>query len=359
MKAERRHELQENSLVRGVRNFPELWRDYGSKVLLAVILALLAAVLVKTWLGNREQTRQATAEQLTAARVALEQYRRGEAGAAVLAEADPGSLSLLQMFGRSTGGSSLPVSLLAPESAAKVRKDVWSKVEQAAADVLKNSTDPARQAEATLLRADANLHWAALATFAESPDAATRPALGVGGKPDEYLGRAADGYEQLVKQSGNVPARLVAAARMGLAAVHENRSNFAGAREQYELVRKDGPDPTIQSLAEARLQLLTRLPTNPLIGAVKSAEPTTGPATTGRPPPRRRPRPQRPPPLRRTSLRRTSRRRTRRRHKPHRRPRRSPRHPRRRNPQQSLEGDRSGRRSREGRTSGSPFYISE
>src|SRR5688500_1829978 len=116
--------------------------------------------------------------------------------------------------------------MLPPESATKVRKDVWTSIDQAVYDVLQNSNDPVRQAEATLLRADANLHWAVIATMGDLPEAATRPALAVGGKPEEYLDRARDGYQQLIDRAANVPPRVVAAARMGLAAVHENRGNF-------------------------------------------------------------------------------------------------------------------------------------
>ncbi|MDB5295247.1 MAG: hypothetical protein JWO31_1230 [Phycisphaerales bacterium] len=277
MKAERRHELKENSLVRNARNLPELWREYGSKLSLAVILVLLAVVLVRLWVTSRAQERQAVAEGLTAARAALEQYRRGEAGADLLRDADPETQQMLQFVTTRMGASAIPVSGLPPETAATVRREVWSRVELAVTDALKNSTDPARQAEATLLRADANLHWAVLASLGDVPEAATRPALGVGDKPDVYLDRAKQGYDGLIAQAANIPPRVVASARFGLAAVNENRGNFADARALYEAVRKDGPDETTKALAGARLALMARLNTNPLIGPTRS--PTTGPAT--------------------------------------------------------------------------------
>src|SRR6476646_7036435 len=72
MKAERRHQLQENSLVRNVRNFPEFWRAYGSKILLGIILILLAILLIRMWINKRAETRKQMAEELFSARAMLE-----------------------------------------------------------------------------------------------------------------------------------------------------------------------------------------------------------------------------------------------------------------------------------------------
>jgi len=48
MKAERRHELQTNTLALWLRwRAPEIWAKFGTHILLGVIIVLLAVVLVR------------------------------------------------------------------------------------------------------------------------------------------------------------------------------------------------------------------------------------------------------------------------------------------------------------------------
>lgn len=246
MKAERRHELQENSLIRGVRTFPEFWRQYGSKIALGAILVLLTFALVRMWLSNRESAKRGVAEQLTSARAILESFRRGES--------DP-----------------------TPEGQSKV----WSDVDLAIAEVLKNSSEPAQLAQATLLRGDLNLHWALLAAMGDPPEIAKQPTLAIAGKLNAYLDEAAKSYNDVVNQKASLPAQPVFAAKIGLAAVAENRRNFAEARSLYEAIQKESDDPFVKEIAKAQLDKLVMLESNPYIGPPQAAtKPSTTSSTT-------------------------------------------------------------------------------
>jgi hypothetical protein len=156
MKAERRHELQENSLAKGIQNFPQFWKDYGSKISLVIILFLLALVLVRYWLNSRDVARQTVAMELTSARTLFEQYRSGNIPLALLGE-EAMAQPMMSMFARQTDGT-VPMMFVGDDADGRIRNRVRDRVEAAVAEALKSSSDPARQAEATLLRADLNLH---------------------------------------------------------------------------------------------------------------------------------------------------------------------------------------------------------
>ena len=62
MKAQRRHELQTNTLAERLSNLPEFWNKHGTKVLLVLVAIALVIVLIRYRISS---ARQAT---LTAAR---------------------------------------------------------------------------------------------------------------------------------------------------------------------------------------------------------------------------------------------------------------------------------------------------
>src|SRR4051812_38065673 len=132
MKSVRRHELQTNSLVRGVQNFPTFWRESGSKILLVVIAVLLVFVLVRLWFTSRTDKANRLASDLTTATSRLTDLRR-------LTD---------QWVGQGTASSA--------EQFFKQRKDLQQAILTDTDDVLKTSSDPAQQAEAKLIRADLN-----------------------------------------------------------------------------------------------------------------------------------------------------------------------------------------------------------
>jgi predicted negative regulator of RcsB-dependent stress response len=272
MKAERRHELRENSLVRGVRTFPEFWKAHGSKVALGVIMVLLAVVLIRTWLTSRADAKRGLAEQLTSARDELESMRRDHNFP-------------LQSRQEQMG---IPERPPVPDDiVVRRRKEVWAKVDSAVADVLKNSSDPAQQAEAKVLRADLNYHWALMSSIGNVPSAATQPSMAFGTKPEEYMTQAATNYTEVVNQVAGLPTRVVVAARLGLAAVAENRRDFAKARELYEQAQKESGDKSVEELVKARLRLLSEIRPDALAPStmvpstsVPTSSAATGPATS-------------------------------------------------------------------------------
>jgi len=280
MKAERRHELQENSLIRNVRNFPQFWKDYGSKISLVIILFLLTLVLVRYWLTSRETKQREIGTQLTSARVIFEQYRRGEAGPAVLDE-DPRTQQFLTLAAQQFGDASIPILFLGEDADARIRTRVRDHVENAVAETLKNSSDTTRQAEAKLLRADLNLYFGLLATAESTAAPSTQPTTRQFEKtPEQYFDIAKSNYEELIAAAGQIPARLATAARFGLGAVHENRGNLSEARTLYETIFNNGPDAVSKKLAGARIDMLARMPANPLLGPPMTPKPETQPATT-------------------------------------------------------------------------------
>src|SRR3954447_24330888 len=128
MKSERRHVLQENSLIRGARNLPEFWRESGSKLMLVVIAILLVVVLVRYWVSSRNDEATRLASDLSLAQMTLTQWR------------------------------DTPVDVVSrsPEQFDNWRKEMRSQLEKYVSDVLETSKNAAQQAEAKVIRADFN-----------------------------------------------------------------------------------------------------------------------------------------------------------------------------------------------------------
>ena len=242
MKAERRHELQQNSLVRGIENLPSFWREQGSKIALAVIAAALVFVLVRWYTTSRTEKADRVAQQLAAAELMLSNFR--ETGQ------EP---RMVRMAGQ-----------------------VRTSINDAVNDVLSSTDDPARLAEARLIRAD--LNWQ-LAALGDPSEAATRPDAGLKEKPAELLDAAAKEYQAVIDQPG-LPPRLVARAHFGLAAVNEERRQWLQARSNYEAITKNpGIPKAFQDLATARIELLSKLEAPLLLGRPRRPEPAKPPPT--------------------------------------------------------------------------------
>ena len=76
MKAERRHELQENSLARFIDNFPVMLRLYADRILLAVVLVLLVVVLIRWRMNQAEARATQTANDLAEAKSSVTRLQR-------------------------------------------------------------------------------------------------------------------------------------------------------------------------------------------------------------------------------------------------------------------------------------------
>src|SRR4051794_14430548 len=68
MKAERRHELQQNSLAKWIDNLPVMARLYADRILLVVVLILLVIVLIRWRINTTEARSVQIANDLAAAR---------------------------------------------------------------------------------------------------------------------------------------------------------------------------------------------------------------------------------------------------------------------------------------------------
>ena len=253
MKAERRHELQTNTLARSIENLPNTWREHGSKIALVVIAVLLVVVLVRMWLTNRTEKANRMAESLSLARSAIAGLRD-------------------TVFWSSERTSAAE----AKERIDNVRRTVDNTLN----DVLNEAGDESQQAEAKVLRGD--LYYE-IAMIGEFPEAATQPSLRPEKKPDELMKTAGDAYKEVLDQAGSLPPALVARARFGLAAIAENQHNWDAALSHYEAIRTGGTlGPAIKDQAQFRISLLKEAQKDRVIGRPRRAsdtQPTTGPTT--------------------------------------------------------------------------------
>jgi hypothetical protein len=229
MKSERRHVLQENSLIRGARNLPEFWRESGSKLMLVVIAILLVVVLVRYWVSSRNDEATRLASDLSLAQMTLTQWR------------------------------DTPVDVVSrsPEQFDNWRKEMRSQLEKYVSDVLETSKNAAQQAEAKVIRADFN--WQT-AHFGDPPAATTQPLHQMKETPAELLASAEKDYNDVLAQQASLPSKLVARARFGLAAIAEDRGDWPAARTQYDAIVNDpAVATTLKNLARQRLQVLPEI----------------------------------------------------------------------------------------------------
>lgn len=282
MKAERRHELRTNTLAHALEGLPEVSRRYGSRILLGVIAVLLVIVLVRLWVtSSREKARNAA--------VYLNNARR--------------LVAQLPDVGIQTAQAARFAAFMDPAQFATLRDNVRDEAQRNIDLVLESSDDPKFRAGAMVTRGD--LNWE-LANFPALPTSitATRPALSPPKSADDYLKDAAEAYQAVVG-SGGAPLESVVMARLGLAAIAENRQNWDEARQQYQAVvdHPQVPQP-LKQLAADRLSGLDELRRPVLIGQPQTqpdlppslrdllrapattqatteptGEPTTGPAT--------------------------------------------------------------------------------
>src|SRR5438477_73774 len=204
MKAERRHELQQNSLARFIDNLPVMARLYADRILLVVVLILLVIVLIR-WRMNTAVERQVTiTNDLATARSSVQQ------------------LQSMRMIGP-------------PEQLAAQRSKTIDEVNAAIDSISTNAStsDTALQARALLTRGD--LYWT-LSNLPPIPGAATQPALRLARSSDEYLSQSASAYEQVLKNFPN-QADTALAANFGLAAIAENHHNWDEAEKVYNQIK--------------------------------------------------------------------------------------------------------------------------
>jgi predicted negative regulator of RcsB-dependent stress response len=240
MKAERRHELQQNSLAKFIDNLPVMARLYADRILLVVVLILLVIVLIR-WRMNAAVERQvAVTNDLATARANVQRLQ------------------------------SMP--LMGPaEQLANTRSKTIDEVNAAIDSISTNasSSDTALQARALLTRGD--LYWT-LANLPQIPGAATQPSLRLARSSDDYLGEAEKAYQSVVKNFSNETESALAA-NFGLAAIAEDRHHWDDAQKIYEQIKSSKVEQMYKDLADARLKLLPDIQAPVLVGEL-----TTKPA---------------------------------------------------------------------------------
>ena len=221
MKAERRHELQQNTLDQALTRAPEAARKYGGMALLIVLAVAAGFLLIRYRISTTRQTQQIARENLATARTNINQ------------------LAQLHLFAGVPG-----------QQLVEVRKR-WSDDARTAIDsVAGSASDPKLLAEALLAKGD--LNWA-LAQMDDVPEAATQPSLRLDADPKTLLVAAESAYTEVLTQHADQKGAVVAA-NFGLAAVHESLGNWDNARQKYQQILDD------PNLAEAfRTQAKFRL----------------------------------------------------------------------------------------------------
>jgi hypothetical protein len=249
MKAERRHELQTNTLAKVLNDLPLYLRFHGNKILIGVIILCVVVLLVRHRMNAARENSALTSSGLQNARLGINKLRSGE-----------------QM---------LPSDIAKAEQ----RRQVSSTVLQSIDDILNNTSDPddaSVRAQALLLRGD--LNWE-LANLPALPGASTQQALALPQQPNQYLDNAAASYNDVLTQYDNLKIAK-ASALFGLAAIAENRGNWEDAVQRYEAVAKDEAiSPGFKSLAQQRLSMIPQIRKPVYIGTFSSTQPATAPST--------------------------------------------------------------------------------
>lgn len=254
MKAERRHELQTNSLILWLRwRAPELWAKYGTKILLGIVMVALAIVLARYFINKpKEEYRRATA--------ALDQARQE-----------------IDLF----------------KQRIREERDFTATTKALVDQALGTSSDPRIQARGFLLMGD--YFWELhndrqLSPAATQPGAASAP---VEGSPAELLGKAEAHYRKALAVQADGP--FVGPAMIALAMIAETRAYeadrqagfkgqpsplWATAREQYQAVINHPKVPQVQK-DEAKWHLERLEERQKPIYLVRPEDvPATRPATT-------------------------------------------------------------------------------
>lgn len=243
MKAERRHELQQNTLDQALTRAPEVARRYGGMILLIVLAAVVGYMLIRYRISSARDAHRIATENLATARTSINQ------------------LAQLHLY---------PIP---PQQILDLRKR-WADDARLAIDsITATASEPKLLAEALLAKGD--LNWA-LAQMDEPPAAATQPALRLETDQKTLLSEAESAYQQVLTEHGD-QKQAVVGAHFGLAAVYESTGDWNEAKQMYEEITKD------ESVAEAfrqqarfRLEQASEWSRPVLIAAATQPAPPTG-----------------------------------------------------------------------------------
>ncbi|MGN6726195.1 MAG: tetratricopeptide repeat protein [Tepidisphaeraceae bacterium] len=250
MKAEERHALKQNDLASGASGMAELWRKHGNKVLIVLAVAFLVLAAVRYKRAQAAQQAAQSQAALVSAWNGVQQVK---------------SLQLNALLGK------MDVSKQVEQLESDVNQSVQLVIDNSDA-----STDATRLASAWLARGELFWDLSQLpAASAATQPSSTQPALATK-TPAQYMDLANNAYQQVVNSypGQHVPVTI---ARFGLAAIAENKGDFATARTQYKaLIEDTNLTAANKSLAEMRLAKLDELEKPMLL--LPATQPATKPA---------------------------------------------------------------------------------
>lgn len=230
------------------------WQKYANAILIPVIIGLAIYLLVRYRINANEAARVAEQQTLTAIRSRIHNLR----------EADLDQMS--------------------PEMIDNLRDTRYRETDKLIADLLATAKDPAMRAEILIARGD--LNWT-VAQIPDLPGATTQPNLEPEVPRDRLLAAAESAYNEVLTQHADRPL-AVNSARLGLAAIAENRRQFDEAAKFLQAVEDDANAPEAFKLqAKAQREQLKTIrqpiyiaPATQPAPAVESAttQPTTNPA---------------------------------------------------------------------------------
>jgi hypothetical protein len=249
MKAERRHELQQNTLAKFIHDLPVHLQMHANKLLIGVVIVCALIFLMRYRTNAVVQNRETARSSISAARAAVEQLKG------------------IQFF----GGSEI--------AQAEERRSLAGQVEAAVDQVLQTTKDPddaAMRADALIIRGD--LNWT-LANMPPIPGSTTQPSLALPHSPAEYLDNAEGAYQEALKDytSQMVPK---ATALLGLAAIEENRGGWDKAAGYLNTLATDpSMAETFKAMARHGLGIISQIRNPAYLGSYSSTQPSTKPST--------------------------------------------------------------------------------
>ena len=248
MKAERRHELQQNSLAKVLSDLPLYIRFHSNKILIGIIFICLLILLIRYRANAARQQREMIQSSLIAAHNGVEQ---------------------LQYLDEATRDDS---------ARSENRKKVTREVQSAVDAILDGSSDaePTVKAEALLARGD--LNWT-LANLAPLAGAATQPSLALPQSPTQYLEASESAYLEVLRDyQDNTFAK--SAALLGLAAIEENRGGWDKAADYYKKIQSDDHvAETYKIFADGRLRSIPQLKQPVFLGSFSTTQPSSQPSS--------------------------------------------------------------------------------
>ncbi|MBC8108868.1 MAG: hypothetical protein H7Z14_19950 [Anaerolineae bacterium] len=248
MKAERRHQLQNNELAKQLETMPEKLQRHASKIVLAVTFVLLCVFVYRYRVNTANQRINALASATATAHFGPRELRNLDA----------------QYF---------PAQQLA-----SYRTELTSQVHTAIDTILREAEgDDGAALRAAALVAKGDLNWT-LANLAPLAGAATQPALALR-KPEEYLKVAESAYRDVLSTYAGQKLSWVSA-QFGLAAIAENRHDWPAAQTAYAAVVNDSTAPIgFQEQARRKLIIMNEIQGPVLLSAYPATAPSSQPTT--------------------------------------------------------------------------------